>query len=90
MGKRHPNIPAWQWRTHPQNHQHGTNQVLQLIALPLLVIGFLLMASGVFSENLASAAIGIVGILAALGLQHHGRRLEAPGIDASGDQHLLV
>jgi hypothetical protein len=90
MGKRHPNLPAWQWRTHPQNHQHATNRVLQLLALPLLVIGFLLMVSGVFSENLASVAIGVVGIVAALALQHHGRSLEARTSDASDDQHLLV
>jgi len=89
MGKRHPNLPAWQWRTHPQNHQHATNQVLQLLALPLLVIGFLLMVSGVFSENLASIAIGVVGILAALALQHHGRGLEARASDASNDQLLV-
>jgi len=90
MGKRHPNLPAWQWHTHPQRQKHSTNQVLQLLALPLFIIGFLLMASGVFSENLASAAIGIIGVLAALALQHHGRNLEARASDASGDQHLLV
>ena len=90
MGKRHPNLPAWQWRTHPQSHQHSTNQVLQLIALPLFIIGFLLIASGVFSLNLASVAVGVVALLAALALQHHGRHLEARSNDASNDQHLLV
>jgi len=90
MGKRHPNLPAWQWRNQPQNHQHATNQVLQLLALPPPIIGFLLMVSGVFGENLASAAIGVVGIVAALALQHHGRSLEARASDASHDQHLLV
>ncbi|NWC95285.1 terminase [Pseudomonas sp. IPO3778] len=90
MGKRHPNLPAWQWRNHPQNPQHATNHVLQLLALPLMVIGFLLMVSGVFSENMSSVAIGVVGILAALALQHHGRRLEAHASDTSSDQHLLV
>ena len=29
MGKRHPNLPAWQWRQYPQNHQHPTNLALQ-------------------------------------------------------------
>ena len=54
MGKRHPNLPAWQWRTQPQNHQHATNQVLQLLALPLLVIGFLLMVSLAVTAALAA------------------------------------
>jgi len=46
MGKRHPNLPAWQWRHYPQNHQHPTNLALHLIAVPLFIIGFLLIVSG--------------------------------------------
>jgi hypothetical protein len=40
MGKRHPNLPAWQWRAYPNNHQHPTNLVLHLIAVPLFILGF--------------------------------------------------
>ena len=79
MGKRHPNFPAWQWRTQPQAHQHPTNLGMQLLAVPLLIIGFLLMVSGVFSFSLASVAIGVVGLLAGVALQRHGRTLEAQG-----------
>lgn len=79
MGKRHPNFPAWQWRIHPETHQHPTNLGLQLIAVPLLIIGFLLMASGVFSLSLASFAVGVIGVLAGVALQRHGRKLEAQG-----------
>ena len=77
MGKRHPNLPAWQWRNQPYNHQHPTNLALQLIAVPLLIIGFLLIVSGVFSLSLASVAVGVVGVLAGVALQRHGRNLEA-------------
>lgn len=77
MGKRHPNLPAWQWRHAPQNHQHPTHLALQLIAVPLFILGFLLIVSGVFSLSVASAAIGAVGIVAGLALQRHGHRLEA-------------
>lgn len=79
MGKRQPNFPAWQWRIHPETHQHPTNLGLQLIAVPLLIIGFLLMASGVFSLSLASFAVGVIGVLAGVALQRHGRKLEAQG-----------
>lgn len=72
MGKRHPNLPAWQWRSYPQNHQHPTNLALHLIAVPLFIVGFLLIVSGVFSLSLASVAVGVVGILAGLALQRHG------------------
>ncbi len=79
MGKRHPNLPAWQWCNQPQNHQNPTNVGLQLIAVPLLIIGFLLLASGVFSLSLASVAVGVgvVGVLAGVALQRHGHKLEA-------------
>ncbi len=77
MGKRHPNLPAWQWRNQPQSHQNPTNLGLQLIAVPLLIIGFLLLASGVFSLSLASVAVGVVGVLAGVALQRHGHKLEA-------------
>jgi uncharacterized membrane protein len=79
MGKRHPNFPAWQWRNQPHSLQHPTNLGLQLIAVPLLIIGFLSMASGVFSLSLASFAVGAIGVLAGVALQRHGRKLEAQG-----------
>ena len=77
MGKRHPNFPAWQWRSYPQTHQHPTNLALNLIAMPLFIVGFLLIVSGAFSLSLASFAVGVVGILAGMALQRHGHSLEA-------------
>ncbi len=72
MGKRHPNLPAWQWREYPNNHQHPTNLVLHLLAVPLFILAFLLIVTGVFGLSFVNFAIGIVGLLAALGLQRHG------------------
>ncbi len=72
MGKRHPNLPAWQWRVYPDNHRPPTHLVLHLIAVPLFIIAFLLIVSGVFSLSLGDVAIGTIGLLAALGLQRHG------------------
>jgi hypothetical protein len=86
MGKRHPNLPAWQWRAYPGNHQHPTNLVLHLIAVPLFIVAFLLIVSGVFSLSLASVAIGVIGILAALGLQRHGHSLEAQASEPFSDR----
>ena len=76
MGKRHPNLPAWQWRSNPQSHQGSTHQAINLIAIPLMVVAFLLLVSGVFSENATSAVIGLVALFAALILQHQGRTQE--------------
>ncbi|MGF6399285.1 putative membrane protein YGL010W [Pseudomonas frederiksbergensis] len=77
MGKRHPNFPAWQWRMYPHHHQDPPHLVLHRIAVPLFIVAFLLMVSGGFSLDLANIAIGVIGLLAALGLQRHGHRLEA-------------
>lgn len=71
MGKRHPNLPAWQWREDPGNHRNPTNLVLHWIAVPLFVLAFLLIVSGVFGMNILNFAIGVVGLLAATGLQRH-------------------
>lgn len=76
MGKRHPNLPAWQWRSNPQSHQGSTHQAINLIAIPIMVVAFLLLVSGVFSENVTSAVIGLVALFAALILQHLGRTQE--------------
>ena len=77
MGKRHPNLPAWQWRSNPQSHQGSTHQAINLIAIPIMVVAFLLLVSGVFSENATSAVIGLVALFAALILQHQGRKLDS-------------
>lgn len=71
MGKRHPNLAAWQWRVYPDNHRQPTHQVLQLIAIPLFIVAFLLIVTGMFKLNLADVAIGIIGVFASLALQRH-------------------
>lgn len=86
MGKRHPNLPAWQWRAYPDNHRHPTNLVLHLIAVPLFIVAFLLIVSGVFSLSLGDVAIGIIGLLAALGLQRHGHSLETQASEPFSDR----
>ena len=84
MGKRHPDFPAWQWRSNPQSHQNATSQAMNLIAIALMVVAFLLLVLGVFSENATSAVIGLIALFAALGLQRQGRKLDSkePGSQA--------
>jgi len=76
MGKRHPNLPAWQWRSNPQSHLSPANQALNLIAIPMMVLAFLLLAWGIFSENAVTACIGLLALFAGMALQHQGRKLE--------------
>lgn len=42
---------------------------MYLIAVPLFILAALLILNGLFSESLPSIAIGIIGLLAALGFQ---------------------
>ena len=72
MGKRHPNLPAWQWRSNPHSQKNTVHQAINLIAVPMMVVAFLLLVSGVFSENATSAVIGLVALFAALILQRQG------------------
>ena len=56
MSKRLPNLPAWQWRGYHHNHRHPANLVLHLIAVPLFILGTLLVLSGLFGFDLGQIA----------------------------------
>lgn len=77
MSKRLPNLHAWQWRGYHNNHQHPANLVLHLIAVPLFILGALLVLSGLFGLDLVQLAVGVIALIAGLGLQRQGHRLEA-------------
>ena len=76
MAKRLPDLHSWQWRGYADTHRHPTNLTLHLLAVPLFILAALLLLDGVFSLSLTSIAIGVIGLVAALGLQRHGHRLE--------------
>jgi phage terminase small subunit len=86
MGKRHPNLHTWQWRTYADNHRHPANLVLHLIAVPMFILAALLILDGLFSLSFTSIAIGVIGLVAALGFQRHGHKLEQQSSEPSGDR----
>ncbi|MCY1426620.1 hypothetical protein D9M71_424430 [compost metagenome] len=51
--------------------------MLHLIAVPLFILGVLLVLSGLFALDLGQLAVGIIALIAGLGLQRQGHRLEA-------------
>lgn len=81
MGKQHPDQPAWQWRCAPVNARSASLQALDLIAIPVMVVAFLLLASGVFSNTATSAVIGLVALIAGLAIQYQGRQFEGQAND---------
>jgi phage terminase small subunit len=86
MGKRHPNLHTWQWRTYADNHRHPANLVLHLIAVPMFILAALLILDGLCSLSFSSIAIGVIGLIAALGFQRHGHTLEQQSAESSSDR----
>ncbi|MCU1729806.1 terminase [Pseudomonas sp. 7P_10.2_Bac1] len=83
MGKRHPDFPAWQWRSTPKAPHSIHHQALSLLAVPMMALAFLLLTTGVFSNNASSAVIGLVALFAGLAIQHRGRQIDAKVLNAS-------
>ncbi|PJI49913.1 MAG: terminase [Pseudomonas sp.] len=77
MGKRHPNLLAWQWQGYAANHRNSTNLALHIIAVPLFILGALTLLSGLFGLSLSSILLGLIGMIASLAIQGRGHKLEA-------------
>lgn len=76
MSKRHPNLLAWQWRNYANQHEHPTNLLLHLIAVPLFLLSLALLLIGLWHLGFVPLTLGAIGLYAALALQAHGHRLE--------------
>ena len=68
---------AWQWRDYPRYHQHPTNLLLHIVAVPLFLLAsvLLVVAAVRLSPGLLLAAF--VGIVVSIVIQGRGHRLEA-------------
>jgi uncharacterized membrane protein YGL010W len=71
MAKRILNLHAWQSGNYADNQLQPSNMVLHLIVVPLFILAALLILDGVFSMSFSSLAIGVIGLIAALGIQRH-------------------
>lgn len=70
MGKRILNFHTSSWRA--DNNRHPGNLALNVIARPLFILGALLVIDGLISLSFSSIAIGVIGLIAGLGIQHNG------------------
>ncbi|WP_205504897.1 hypothetical protein [Pseudomonas viridiflava] len=68
MGKRLLNLHTWQWRSYADNRRQLPNLSLYLMTVPFFILAVLLILDGVFSLSLSSLAIGMIGLIAALGI----------------------
>lgn len=86
MGKRHPNLLAWQWRGYAANHRNPTNLVLHLIAVPLFIVAAILLLGGLFGLDLLQVVLGVIGIGAGLAIQAKGHALEEQAPEPFSDR----
>lgn len=71
MNKRLLHLSAWHWRGGPDNQR----QALHLIAVPLFMLGALLLLSGLFNADFTQLAVGAIALVAGFGLQRQEQRL---------------
>lgn len=74
MSKRLFNLHPSQWRGDHHAHRQPAELALLLLAVALVVLGALLVLSGVFAMDLSQIAVGVIALIAGLGLQRHGYR----------------
>ena len=70
-----PELLSWAWRETPPVHKNATNLLIHIVAVPLFVLGHILLIAGiVFSPWLLLAAVLCVAI--SLAAQRFGHSLE--------------
>lgn len=68
-------LVAWAWRETPPVHRNATNLVIHLFAVPLFVIGNLLVVTGIAFKPWLLLA-GLLCIVVSLAMQKFGHSME--------------
>ncbi len=66
----------WQWQGYATYHQHRTNLLLHIVAVPLFMLASLSVVVGVLALSLPWLIAGIAGIVLAVAIQGRGHKLE--------------
>lgn len=64
MNKHLPHFPFW--------HHNPDTPVQHQLALPLFILAALLILSGLLSLSFTPIAVGVIGVIAGLGLERQG------------------
>jgi hypothetical protein len=65
---------AWQWQGYARYHQNRTNLFLHIVAVPLFLVGSVLVVVSVIRLSPLLAIVGVVGMGVSLFLQGRGHR----------------
>jgi phage terminase small subunit len=68
---------AWQWQAYSRYHTNRTNLLLHLVAVPLFLVGTVLLIVGAIRLSPMLTVAGLVAMAVSLALQGRGHRLEA-------------
>jgi len=82
-----PELVSWAWRETPPVHRSTANLVIHIVAVPMFVLGHVLLVVGLFVNAwwLAGAAVSIVVSLAAQRFGHSLEHNQVPVFTGAGD-----
>jgi hypothetical protein len=67
----------WQWDGYAKYHQSRGNLFIHIVAVPLFLIGTIVLVAALFQLSLMLLAVALACIVLAVALQARGHRLEA-------------
>ena len=82
-----PELLSWAWRETPPVHRNATNLIIHIVAVPLFVLGHVLLVVGLVVNPWwpAGAALSIVASLAAQRFGHSLEHNQVPVFTGAGD-----
>lgn len=82
-----PELVSWAWRETPPVHKNGTNLLIHIVAVPLFVLGHILLVAGILISPwlLVAAILSIVVSLVAQKVGHSLERNQVPPFTGPGD-----
>ena len=67
---------AWQWSDYPQKHQHRTNLLLHIVAIPVFMAGTVLLLAGIATLSIGAIVTGVAAWGVALVAEGRGHKME--------------
>lgn len=75
-----PNLLAWQWSDYPAKHRDRVNLVLHLVAVPLFMVGTLLLIGAALRRSGSGIGVALGCLVVAMVVEGrgHARERETP------------
>jgi hypothetical protein len=70
-----PELLSWAWRETPPVHKNGTNLLIHIFAVPLFVLGHILLVAGILVSSWL-LLVAILCVATSLAAQNFGHSLE--------------